>query len=176
MPSAPESGAIRISTLSCSTNFLAARSAESGLASDEPLMISSSLPPALLWCCMTARSKPRMPSSPSAVYVPSRVEKNPTLILSAAWADPAKLAAARPATNAIPMVFRIFVFLLVSEWGLLRPLRRGSALYAFFLAPILSNRSGKIVAAGDPEIQDRIISTKAKFMKARILGRDARSN
>ena len=41
-------GAIRISTLSCSTSFLAARRAEFGLASDDPLMISSSLPPALL--------------------------------------------------------------------------------------------------------------------------------
>jgi hypothetical protein len=49
-----------------------------------------------------------------AVYGPSRVEKNPTLILSAALADPAKLDAARPIANAIPMEFCILCSFPVS--------------------------------------------------------------
>jgi hypothetical protein len=47
MPSSPDSGPIRIETPSCSTSLRAALTALSGEASDEPLMISIFLPPAL---------------------------------------------------------------------------------------------------------------------------------
>jgi len=56
MPSEPDSGDMRTSTLSCSTSFLTARIAESGLASVAPTTVSMSLPPALPPCALTASS------------------------------------------------------------------------------------------------------------------------
>ena len=46
MPSSPDSGEIRICTLSCSISLRTARTAESGVASVEAMTNSSSLPPA----------------------------------------------------------------------------------------------------------------------------------
>ena len=47
MPSEPDSGPTMIWTLSCSTSLRVALTATSGLASDEALMISIFLPPAM---------------------------------------------------------------------------------------------------------------------------------
>jgi hypothetical protein len=99
MPSDPDTGPIRMSTLSCSTSLRAPRIAESGLALVGKVTISIVLPPALAPACFTAISVPRSASSPSAVSAPSRVARTPILIFSCASAAPAQRLAAATADN-----------------------------------------------------------------------------
>ena len=89
MPSEPDTGPIRMSTLSCSTSLRAPRIAESGLALVENVITSMVLPPALAPACFMATSMPRSASSPSVVSAPSSVASTPILILSCACAGTA---------------------------------------------------------------------------------------
>ena len=75
-------GPTMIDTLSCSTSFLAARSAESGLALVEVNSRSTSLPNSLPPACLYATWARRTPSSPSVVSAPSSVAMTPIRIFS----------------------------------------------------------------------------------------------
>src|SRR5271154_6797862 len=86
-PSSPDSGPIRIETPSCSTSLRAALTALSGEASDDPLITSIFLPPAVYPASLNAISDPRTPSWPSTVNAPSSVASNPILIVPSAHAN-----------------------------------------------------------------------------------------
>src|ERR1700712_4290213 len=109
MPSSPDSGPIMICTLSCSTALRVELTALSGVASDDTLMNSIFLPPAMPFFSFSARSAPRMPSCPGAANGPSSEAKRPIFKTSCACAMPARPAMANAA--AAPTRLRANIFL-----------------------------------------------------------------
>ena len=86
----------------------AAATARSGVASEEALMNSIFLPPAIPFFCFRASSAPRMPSWPGAANGPSSVARRPIFKVSCDHAEPVNAAMA-----AIPSIVRTQIFRVV---------------------------------------------------------------
>src|ERR1700712_2216523 len=169
MPSLPESGPMRISTLSCSTSRRAEARATSGLLSDEARKSSILMPPISLLNSSRAISRPRKPSLPSSARGPSSVASPPILIGCRGCADAAtaRPVIAAPVRSASCRLLRVsmgvssFFLYLTSVLSRLRTdvagLEGGGAGCAPDQAPHADNSIGREHHDGDEdEADDRV--------------------
>ena len=87
------------STLSFFRNLSAVCLAMSGFCWSSATMTSAGSPPSLPSSCLIARLNPSRISTPSPAPGPESVDTKPTLILSAAWTEPASISAAARAVR-----------------------------------------------------------------------------
>src|SRR5271169_5085020 len=131
-PSSPDSGPIRMATPSCSTSLRASLTALSGEASDDPLITSIFLPPAVYPASLNASSAPRTPSWPSTVNAPSSVASNPTLIVPSAHANcgDRKVPPSSAAASSVFLWFFIISSILTPDVGTLLNLMPAASRFA----------------------------------------------